>query len=164
LATRLGQSRKTVAGHWQDPAVAARIGDWARAAAGWRDASRLKVARFGDNMRQVAVTEGDKVGVQIALGVAVNGYGVGELAVAVDAVTDDAIDELVSCYDQEYAVAAELGLRGPRRAELRDAARIEAGLRTLIDGGGFGAFTDTFEDLDGLKQLPGIGVQRLMAE
>jgi L-arabinose isomerase len=164
LATRLGRARKTVAGHWQDPEVAARIGTWARAAAAWREARQLRVARFGDNMRQVAVTEGDKVAAQIALGVAVNGYGVSDLAAAVESAPEQAVDELVQTYDRDYSVAPELGPNGARRDELRAAARIEAGLRTLIDRGGFGAFTDTFEDLDGLAQLPGIGVQRLMAD
>jgi L-arabinose isomerase len=164
LVTRLGRPHKTVAGHWQDPAVVEGIGSWVRAAAGWREANQLRVARFGDNMRQVAVTEGDKVAAQMALGVAVNGHGVSDLAAAVHKVTDDTIDGLVATYDREYAVVSELGPAGARRAELRAAARIEAGLRELVEGGGFGAFTDTFEDLDGLAQLPGIGVQRLMAD
>jgi L-arabinose isomerase len=164
LVTRLGIRRKTVVGHWQDPAVVDRVAAWARAAVAWNDCRHMRVARFGDNMRQVAVTEGDKVAVQIGLGVAVNGYGVSELAAAVDRATEQTVDELVAAYDREYRVASKLGPRGPRREELRVAARIEAGLRELIEQGGFGAFTDTFEDLDGLAQLPGIGVQRLMAE
>ena len=159
-----GDARKTVAGHWQDPTVVERIAAWARAAAGWHEARQLRVARFGDNMRQVAVTEGDKVAAQITLGVAVNGYGVSELVASVAAVSDKSIDNLVQTYDREYDLAPELGPNGGRRAELRAAARIEAGLRSFIEQGGFGAFTDTFEDLDGLAQLPGIGVQRLMAE
>jgi L-arabinose isomerase len=164
LVTRLGRSRKTVVGHWQDPAVVERIAAWARAAAGWHEARQLRVARFGDNMREVAVTEGDKVAAQMAIGVEVNGYGVGDLAAAISGVSDDAVDRLVESYDSEYAVVPELGPGGARREELRAAARIEAGLRSLVEGGGFGAFTDTFEDLDGLAQLPGIGVQRLMAD
>ena len=164
LATRLDKARKTVAGHWQDPAVARAIGAWARAGAGWHEAQSLRVARFGDNMREVAVTEGDKVAAQIALGVAVNGYGVSELAAAVERATEATVDELVAAYEREYDLAPELRADGPRRDELRAAARIEAGLRELVRKGGFGAFTDTFEDLDGLVQLPGIGVQRLMAE
>jgi len=153
-----------VVGHWQDPAVVDRVATWARAAVAWNDARHLRVARFGDNMRQVAVTEGDKVAAQIGLGVAVNGYGVSDLAAAVDRASERTVDELVAAYDREYHVAPELGPNGSRREELRAAARIEAGLRELIEQGGFGAFTDTFEDLDGLAQLPGIGVQRLMAE
>ena len=164
LATRLGKSRKTVVGHWEDPLTTKRIGAWARAAAGWHDAQRLRVARFGDNMRQVAVTEGDKVAAQMALGVAVNGYGVSDLVAAVGRVPGGTVDDLVATYDREYDVAEELGPNGTRRGDLREAARIEAGLRELVEEGGFGAFTDTFEDLDGLVQLPGIGVQRLMAE
>ena len=164
VLTRLGRARKTVAGHWQDPEVSARIGAWARAAAAWHEAQHLRVARFGDNMRQVAVTEGDKVAAQMALGVAVNGYGVSDLAAAVGSTPEQAVDELLQAYDRDYSVAPELGPNGARRDELRAAARIEAGLRALIERGGFGAFTDTFEDLDGLTQLPGIGVQRLMAD
>ena len=164
LATRLGITRKTVVGHWQDLATNERVGAWARAAAGWHEAQQLRVARFGDNMRQVAVTEGDKVAAQIALGVAVNGYSVSDLAAAVGRVPEGTVTDLVADYDREYEVAHELGPLGTRRNELRDAARIEAGLRELVEDGGFGAFTDTFEDLGGLTQLPGIGVQRLMAE
>ncbi len=164
LATRLGRARKTVAGHWQDPQVVAHISTWARAATAWHEAQQLRVARFGDNMRQVAVTEGDKVAAQIALGVAVNGYGVSELAAAVESVPERAVDDLAHTYDRDYSVVPVLGPNGARREELRMAARIEAGLRKLIGDGGFGAFTDTFEDLDGLAQLPGIGVQRLMAD
>jgi L-arabinose isomerase len=164
LLTRLGRSRKTVVGHWQDPLVAERIGNWSRAATGWHEAQQLRVARFGDNMRQVAVTEGDKVDAEIALGVAVNGYGISDLAAAIDGVPEQAVNALVDAYDAEYAVTTELAPNGSRRDELRTAARIEAGLRELIEKGGFGAFTDTFEDLDGLAQLPGIAVQRLMAD
>ena len=140
------------------------MGAWARAATGWHEARRLKIARFGDNMRQVAVTEGDKVEAQARLGFAVNGYGVNELVERVAAVGDAAIDDLVDAYDDAYDVAAPLRRGGDRHAELRTAARIEAGLRSFLEDGGFGAFTDTFEDLGGLEQLPGIGVQRLMAD
>jgi L-arabinose isomerase len=164
LETRLGVRRKTVAGHWQDPTVAARIGTWTRAAAGWREAHLLSVARFGDNMREVAVTEGDKVEAQVRLGVSVNGYGVGVLRDAVDATSDAEVDRLVTAYEDAYELAPELRADGARRASLRDAARIEAGLRTFLADGGFGAFTDTFEDLDGLAQLPGIAAQRLMVD
>ena len=164
IETRMGQARKTVVGHWQDPEVADRIGAWGRAACGWREAQRLRVARFGDNMRRVAVTEGDKVEALIRFGVAIEGYGVGDLVAAVRSVPEAEVDGLVETYDREYAVAAELRREGARRAELREAARIEAGLRGFLQAGGFGAFTDTFEDLGDLVQLPGIAVQRLMAE
>jgi L-arabinose isomerase len=164
IETRMRLRRKTVVGHWRDPQVAARIGTWARAAAGWREAQQLRVARFGDNMRDVAVTEGDKVEAQIRLGVSVNGYGVGELAEAIAGVADAEVDQLVAAYDEAYDVAAPLQSSGERRASLRDAARIEVGLRGFLARGGFHAFTDTFEDLAGLSQLPGIAAQRLMAD
>ena len=164
LEARMQLKRKTVVGHWSDPAVVERIATWARAACGWHEAQHLNVARFGDNMRQVAVTEGDKVEAQLRLGVAVNGYGVGELVAAVRDVPDQAVDALLADYEERYALAPELQQGGDRRESVRDAARIEAGLRGLLEAGSFKAFTDTFEDLDGLPQLPGIAVQRLMAD
>jgi len=164
IETRLRTIRKTVVGHWQDPAVGARIGSWARAACGWHEAQHLRVARFGDNMRDVAVTEGDKVEAQIRLGVSINGYGVSDLAAAVRAVPEAAVDALVEAYATDYDVAAEVGPDGARHGDLREAARIESALRSFLTDGGFGAFTDTFEDLDGLQQLPGLAVQRLMAD
>ena len=164
MATRLRLARKTVVGHWRDPATLERIGRWSRAACGWHEAARLRVARFGDNMREVAVTEGDKVEAQIRLGFSVNGYGVGELADAVADVSDAAVAELVADYEERYELAPELASDGARRESLLEAARIEAGLRGFLERGGFGAFTDTFEDLGALKQLPGIAAQRLMAD
>jgi L-arabinose isomerase len=164
LETRMGRARKTVVGHWQDPVVAEGIGWWARAAAAWREARRLRVARFGDNMRHVAVTEGDKVEAQIRLGVTVSGFGVGDLTAAVRDADDAAVEQLMDEYGATYRLAPELCPDGAARPALREAARIELGLRAFLDDGGFGAFTDTFEDLGGLSQLPGIAVQRLMAE
>ena len=164
MQTRMGLRRKTVVGHWGDPAVARRVAAWARATCGWRELQRLEVARFGDNMRRVAVTEGDKVEAQLRLGVSVNGYGVGDLARAVHEVADADVDALTQDYEARYDLVPALREGGERRTSLRDAARIEAGLRAFLDAGGFKAFTDTFEDLGGLLQLPGIGVQRLMAD
>jgi L-arabinose isomerase len=164
IETRLGVARKTVVGHWEDPYVADRIGAWSRAACGWHEAHHLKVARFGDNMRQVAVTEGDKVEAQIRLGTAINGFGVSDLTAAVSAVPVSAVDELIAAYEREYDMAPELAAGGTRRDDLRQAARVEAGLRAFLTEGGFGAFTDTFEDLDGLPHLPGLSAQRLMAD
>jgi L-arabinose isomerase len=164
IQTRLRRGRKTVVGHWSDPAVAERLGAWARAAAGWHEARRLKVARFGDNMRHVAVTEGDKVEAQARLGFSVNGYGVNELVTRVEAIPDADVDALVDAYQDSYDVGPALRGGGERHAELRAAARIEAGLRSFVEEGDFGAFTDTFEDLGALEQLPGIGVQRMMAD
>jgi L-arabinose isomerase len=164
VETRLGLRRKTIVGHWSEPSVLERIGTWSRAACGWHGAQALKVARFGDNMRLVAVTEGDKVEAQLRLGVSVNGYGVGELMDAVREAPGSTVEELVDEYEQRYAVAPALRRGGERHESLRDAARIEAGLRGFLERGGFRAFTDTFEDLGGLPQLPGIAVQRLMAD
>ena len=164
IGSRLQLDRKVIVGFWQDPEVHERLAAWSRAAAAWHDASNLKVARFGDNMREVAVTEGDKVSAQIRLKYSVNGYGVGDLAAAVGKVEQGAVDTLISEYLDLYSVADALRPGGDRHSALRDAARIELGLRAFLTNGGFGAFTDTFEDLHGLSQLPGIAAQRLMAD
>jgi L-arabinose isomerase len=164
LAARLRHRRKTVVGHWDDTAVQRRIGIWTRAARGWHDAQRLRIARLGDNMRNVAVTEGDKVEAQIRLGFSVNGYGVGELVEHASRVEDADIDLLVKVYEDEYDVVPDLRRGEARHDSLREAARIELGLRSFLDEVGANAFTDTFEDLTGLRQLPGIAVQRLMAD
>jgi L-arabinose isomerase len=164
VQSRLRVERKIVAGHASDPLVRQRIGAWARAAAGRHAASTLRLARFGDNMRDVAVTEGDKVEAQLRFGFSVNTYGVAELVEAVEAATDAEVDKVVAEYAQEYAVAAELLPGGSRHDSLRYAGRIELGLRQLLSAGGFTAFTTNFEDLGGLRQLPGLAVQRLMAD
>jgi L-arabinose isomerase len=164
ILSRLGVARKTVAGHVSDPRVAGQVATWARAAAGWAATRALKLARFGDNMRFVAVTEGDKTEAEAVFGVQVNTWGVNDLAAAVDAVTGAEVDALVDEYLEAYEVAAELRPGKDRHQALRDGAAIEAGLRSFLDGGGFGAFTTTFEDLGALRQLPGLAVQRLMAD
>ncbi len=162
--TRLSVPRTTVSGHVEDATVQARIGSWARAAVGLASMRSLLLARFGDNMRDVAVTEGDKVEAEHHFGVAVRAYGVNDLVEVVDAISDAQVDELIADYDDGYTVAAELRAGGERHQSLRDAARIESGLRAFLTDGGFGAFTTNFQDLGGLKQLPGLGVQRLMAD
>jgi L-arabinose isomerase len=164
MVTRLGIQRKVVVGHWQDKQVQQRVGVWSRAAAAWHDSRSLRVVRFGDNMRQVAVTEGDKVEAQIRFGYQVNTHGVGDLTARLPHITDAQIDKLCDEYAQSYTLAADLLPTGPKRQSLRDAARIELALRSFLADGGFNAFTDTFEDLHGLKQLPGIASQRLMAD
>jgi L-arabinose isomerase len=164
IQTRLKVARKTVAGHASDPAVAARVGAWARAAAGYADMRSLRLVRFGDNMRNVAVTEGDKVEAELRFGVSVNTYGVNDLVAAVDATADSDVDALVQEYEDAYDVAPELRAGKDRHESLRYAARIELGLRQFLTDGGFHAFTTTFEDLGGLRQLPGLAVQRLMAD
>jgi len=164
ICSRLRMQRTVIVGHWQEAAVANRLATWARTACGWHDAQGAKIARLGDNMREVAVTEGDKVEAQLRLGYSVNGYGLGDLVAQVDAAGDAEVDRLCKAYDEEYSVAKPLRPGGERRESLRDAARIELGLRAFLDAGNFKAFTDTFENLHGLKQLPGLPVQRLMAE
>jgi L-arabinose isomerase len=164
IQTRLGVPRKTVAGHVSDPAVVDRIATWQRAASGVAAVRKLNLARFGDNMRDVAVTEGDKVEAQLRFGVSVNTYGVNDLVALVDEVTDGEVDALIEQYADAYEVVPELAADGDRHESLRDGARIEAGLRAFLTDGGFGAFTTNFQDLGGLRQLPGLAVQRLMAE
>jgi L-arabinose isomerase len=164
IGARLRLPRKVVAGDWRNAAVQAQLGTWVRAACAWHDAQGAKIARFGDNMRYVAVTEGDKVEAERRFGYAVNGYGVAELAEYVNAARDADVNRLVAEYDEQYAVAAPLRSGGKQRSALRDAARIEVGMRNFLTEGAFKAFTTTFEDLPGLKQLPGLAVQRLMAD
>ncbi len=164
IQSRLGVPRKTVAGHVDSPSVARRVGEWARAALGAAELRSLRLARFGDNMRDVAVTEGDKVQAQATFGVSVNTYAVNDLVAEVEASEDPDVDELVAEYADLYDVAAELLPGGERHDSLRDGARIELGLRAFLERGQFGAFTTNFEDLGGLRQLPGLAVQRLMAD
>ena len=164
IQSRLGVARKTVVGHVSNPTVRQHVEDWQRAAAGWQAARTLKLARFGDNMRYVAVTEGDKTEAELRFGVQVNTWGVNELAAAVDDVPDADVDSLVAEYEDLYDVASELRRGGERHQSLRDGAAIELGLRSFLQEGGFGAFTTSFEDLGTLRQLPGLAVQRLMAE
>ena len=162
ICTRLRQNRKVVVGHWQEKTVQEEVGSWQRVAAALQDLKTMKVARFGDNMREVAVTEGDKVEAQIRMGVAVNGYGIGDLVKYVDQVSDADAKVLCDEYDSAYRMAKELGPKGARRDSLMYSAKIELGMRRFLKEGNFGAFTTTFEDLYGLQQLPGMAVQRLM--
>jgi L-arabinose isomerase len=160
ICSRLRKNRKVVVGHWQEQDVQHQLGVWTRAAAGWNEMRSMKVCRFGDNMREVAVTEGDKVEAQKQFGMSVNGYGVGDLAAFINNVTNAQIDKLVSQYKQEY----QFKVSETQMDSIRESARIEAGMRTFLEQGGFKAFTTTFEDLHGMLQLPGLAVQRLMAE
>ncbi len=163
MGSRLRLERKVVVGHYADPTVHERVDAWVRAAVAQVAAGAMKVARIGDNMREVAVTEGDKVEAQRIFGYSVNGYGVGDLVAFVDGVSDVAVDGLVKEYRDTYEFAPGLD-EGPDADRVRAAAGIELGLRTFLEDGGFSAFTTTFENLHGLKQLPGIAVQRLMAD
>jgi L-arabinose isomerase len=164
IQTRLGIPRKTVAGHASDPRVTDRIGVWARAASATAAARRMRLARFGDNMRDVAVTEGDKVEAELRFGVSVNTYGVNDLVEVVDAADESDVDKLVAEYEAAYDVVPALRAGGERHESLRYGARIELGLRRFLTEGGFTAFTTNFQDLGGLRQLPGLAVQRLMAD
>ncbi|MCG8321984.1 MAG: L-arabinose isomerase [Cytophagales bacterium] len=164
MMSRMKIKRKVVVGHWQEPELQEKIAVWMRAACGWHDAQGAAFARLGDNMRQVAVTEGDKVEAETKLGYSVNGYGVGDLVSFVDQVADNDINRLVEEYEELYTVSPAMTANGPGRNSLKECARIEIGLRAFLKEGGFKGFTDTFENLHGLRQLPGLPVQRLMAE
>lgn len=159
ICTRLGKKRTVIVGHWEQPDVREELAVWTRVALGWHESRNLKVARFGDNMREVAVTEGDKVEAQIKFGYAVNGYGMGDLKAYVDKAGDDRIAAIIEDYKQTYTIVGD-----DASENIREQARIEAGMRAFLEEGGFGAFTTTFEDLHGFKQLPGLAVQRLMAD
>jgi L-arabinose isomerase len=164
IGSRMRLNRKVIVGFWQDEDVLSSLATWMRAARAWHDAQGARIARLGDNMREVAVTEGDKVEAQIRLGYSVNGYGIGELVKFVSSVSEAEIDHLVDEYDDRYNLASSLRTGGDQRQSLREAARIELGMRAFLEEGHFKAFTTTFEDLYGLKQLPGLAVQRLMAD
>lgn len=160
IGARMGISRKVVFGHWEDPAIRQRTGEWMRTAVALAESRSLKVARFGDNMRQVAVTEGDKVEAQIKLGWTINGYGVGDLVNRVNAVNEAEVDQLMEEYRDKYELSSSAAALG----SIRYQARIELGLKAFLEEGGYTAFTTTFEDLHGLEQLPGLAVQRLMEQ
>jgi L-arabinose isomerase len=164
IMSRMRLDRKVVAGHWKDPQVQERINVWARAAAAWHDMQGAKFCRFGDNMRDVAVTEGDKVEAEIRFGYSVNGYGMGDLVTTINEVADADVAKLVAQYEDRYTMQPQLRKGGERHESLREAAKIELGLRAFLERGNFKGFTDTFQDLHGLGQLPGIAVQRLMAD
>jgi L-arabinose isomerase len=164
IGSRMRLERKVIVGHWKDEDVQASLGVWTRAAAAWADWQGAKIARFGDNMRNVAVTEGDKVEAHIRFGYSVDGYGLGDLVKAVNESTEAEIERMVQVYLAEYDVVSALKPGGEQHASLREGARIELGLRSFLEAGGFNAFTTTFEDLHGLTQLPGLAVQRLMRD
>jgi L-arabinose isomerase len=163
IMSRMNINRKVVVGHWSETDVKERIGVWSRAAAAWFDFQTLKVARFGDNMREVAVTEGDKVEAQIKFGLSVNGYGVGGLVKMVSQVSEKEIDDVVSEYEELFHFASDAKKGGSLHNNVRYQARLEIAIGTFLKEGNFGAFTTTFEDLHGLEQLPGLASQRLMA-
>ncbi len=164
MVSRLRKNRKVVVGHWSETDVQQRLGVWARVACAWADSQGARLARFGDNMRSVSVTEGDKVEALRRLGYQVYGYGVGDLVAVIDQVSDSDLDALIEEYEDSYTMSDDLRKGGARHESVREAARIELGIRTFLEDGNFKAYTDTFENLHGMKQLPGIASQRLMAD
>ena len=164
MASRLRQNRKVIVGHWQDEEVIRKLAVWSRTACAWHDAQGAKIARFGDNMRNVAVTEGDKVAAQQQMGYDVAGYGIGELVNYVNQVEDKDVDRLVEQYGDIYQIDPSVQKEKDKFNSLREAARIEIGMKAFLEDGDFKGFTTNFEDLHGLVQLPGLAVQRLMAE
>ena len=164
IMSRMRLERKVVVGHWQNEKVIHHINVWVRTSTAWHDWQGAKFARFGDNMRYVAVTEGDKVEAEIKFGYSVNTYGIGDLVNVINETTDSDTDKLVKEYEGKYNVVASLRRGGDKHSSLREAAKIEIGLRNFLQAGNFKGFTDTFEDLHGMMQLPGIAAQRLMAE
>lgn len=164
MLSRMRRNRKVVVGHWKDTEVQKKLSTWMRAAVAWNDWQGMKIARFGDNMREVAVTEGDKVEAELKFGYSVSGYGVGDLVAVINEVSDASIKEQLQLFESAYDFHPDLKANGSSRNNLFEAARIEIGMRTFLEDGGFKAFTTTFEDLHGLKQLPGHAVQRLMAD
>jgi L-arabinose isomerase len=164
MVSRMRMQRKVVVGHWEDAAVLQKLSVWTRAAAGWHDWQQAKFVRFGDNMRYVAVTDGDKVEAEMKFGYSVNTHGIGDLVKVINEVSDSDIDKLCIAYNEQYTLVESLKKGGEKYASLREAAKIEIGLRYFLEQGNFKGFTDTFEDLHGMAQLPGIAAQRLMAE
>lgn len=164
ICTRMRLNRKVIVGYWQDEDAQAELATWLRAACAWHDSQGAKIARFGDNMREVAVTEGDKVEAQYRLGYSVNGYGVGELVQYVNKTPAAAIEKQISLYLETYKISKAVSASENLQHALREAAKIELGMRAFLEAGNFKGFTTTFEDLYGLEQLPGLAVQRLMAD
>ena len=164
MMSRMRKKRKVIVGHWSAERVQKQLGVWARVVLGWDELQHLKVARIGDNMRNVAVTEGDKVAAEMKFGMAVNGFDSSDVMSHINNISEEDINQLVKMYEAEYRLSDELKEGGAKRTSLVEAAKIELGLRSFLEEGGFKAFTDTFENLGELKQLPGIAVQRLMAD
>jgi len=164
LHTRLRLARRVVVGHWSDAEVLRQVGDWARVTRGWADLQGARFCRFGDNMREVSVTEGDKVAAEARFGFSVNGYGVGDLVKVIGEVSDAEVERAYKVYEDLYDLSPDLRAGGERHESVREAARLELGIRAFLEQGGFKGFTTTFEDLHGMRQLPGLACQRLMED
>ena len=163
IMAKMRINRKVVVGHWQADSVLEKINIWCRVAVGKYKMQTMKVVRFGDNMRQVAVTDGDKVAAEMKFGFAVNTHGVGDLVQVINQISDAEIQNLIKEYEDTYQMMSSLANGGMMRSSLVEAARIELGLKAFLEAGGYSAYTNTFEDLHGMRQLPGIGSQRMMA-
>lgn len=158
ICSRMRLNRKVVVGHWQDTKVHAKIAVWMRAALGWNQSQGLKICRFGDNMRDVAVTEGDKVEAQKVFGWQVKYHGVGDLVASIEKVTDQEVEAIYSRYLQRYKINSD------HVENIKYQAKIEAGMKNFLDSNNYKAVTTNFEDLHGLKQLPGLAIQSLMEQ
>lgn len=164
IGARMGLQHSVITGHWQDRTSQQRIARWINAALAKQASQQLKVARFGDNMREVAVTEGDKVAAQIQFGYAVNGWGVGDLVEVINGVSDGDVSALIDEYESQYLFSEAAAVNGDKRQNVLDAARIELGLKRFLEDEGCKAFTTNFQTLHGMTQLPGLAVQRLMGQ
>ena len=163
MLSRMRMQRKVVVGHWEDIRVLEQINQWSRVAAAKYKMQTMKVVRFGDNMRYVGVTDGDKVSAEMTFGFSVNTHGVGDLVKVIGQISDTEIEHLIQEYEATYSMMTSLANGGAMRASLTEAARIELGLKAFLEDGNYSAYTNTFEDLHGMRQLPGIGSQRMMA-
>jgi L-arabinose isomerase len=162
IGARMRIPRKIISGHWEDSSVRIRVGSWMRTVVAASEIKKLKVARFGDNMREVAVTEGDKVEAQIKFGWSINGFGVGDIVNKINSVPISDVNRVIEEYEALYDIDPKVLSNSDSFESVRYQAQIELGIKAFLTEGGFGAFTTTFEDLHGLKQLPGLAVQRLM--
>ncbi|MEC0303903.1 L-arabinose isomerase [Terribacillus saccharophilus] len=160
MGTRLNKARKVIVGYWGNKEIQNRVSDWMTTAVGFNESQQIKVARFGDNMRTVAVTDGDKVEAQIKFGWTVDYYGIGDLVAEMKEVSESDVDEQVLTYKEAYDLPTE----EDQLASVREQARIGVALKRFLDRGGYQAFSTNFEDLHGMKQLPGLAVQHLMAQ
>jgi len=164
LMTRMRKNRKIMVGHWESTAIHEKLNRWSRVVMGWNELQTLKVARIGDNMRKVAVTEGDKVEAQLRFGFSVNGYDTSDVLQHLPGADSMPVRSLLEAYADQYELSESLQPGGSQRESLVEAARIEWALSAFLKEGGFGAFTDTFENLGEFVQLPGLAVQRLMEQ
>ena len=162
IGSRMKIARKVIVGYWKDNELKGRLGSWMSTAVAYAESRHLKVARFGDNMRDVAVTDGDKVEAQIRFGWSVNGYGIGDLVQRINSVSSEDVNRLLDEYQERYIITEEVRNDSRQWDAIRGQARIELGLQAFLEEGNFDAFTTTFEDLHGMEQLPGLAVQRLM--